>query len=135
MINFEDLIKRHEGFSKTLYRCTAGKLTIGYGRNIEDNGISQDEAELMLSNDIEEHDVELTKVFPDPMPDSCYAALLDMHFNLGHTKFMQFRKMISAVKEGDYEKAAEEMLDSAWAKQVPTRAEEDAVLMRGATDD
>ena len=102
MINFEDLIKRHEGFSKTLYRCTAGKLTIGYGRNIEDNGISQDEAELMLSNDIEEHDIELTKVFPDPMPDSCYAALLDMHFNLGHTKFMQFRKMIAAVKEGDY---------------------------------
>ena len=48
-----DTIKRHEGLRLKPYLCTAGKLTIGYGRNLETNGISGDEAEYLLKNDIE----------------------------------------------------------------------------------
>jgi lysozyme len=49
-----DLIKTHEGLRLNVYQCTAGKNTIGYGRNLDDNGISKDEADFMLRNDVKE---------------------------------------------------------------------------------
>ena len=48
-----DMIQRHEGCKLMPYKCTAGKTTIGYGRNVEDTGISIEEADFMLTNDIE----------------------------------------------------------------------------------
>lgn len=125
-------LKRHEGLSLTPYKCTASKATIGFGRNLEDKGISLEEAEMMLINDIREVESELSRklmVFislAKPRQD----ALVNMGFNLGVTGLLKFNNMIEALNHADYERAAKEMLNSKWAKQVGKRADELARQMK-----
>lgn len=129
-----ELLIKHEGMKLKAYTCPAGKTTIGVGRNLDDKGISETEALSMLDNDIEECLEDLRdNVFPDSwfhMSDTRQAALVDMRFNLGPGGFRGFGKMISAVKAASWEMAADEMLDSRWARQVSNRAEELAQMMR-----
>lgn len=132
MVNYVDLIKKHEDFRQYPYKCTAGKLTIGYGRNLDDVGISKEEAEYLLDMDLDKHTEELDKVITWAVPKDVYAVLVDMHYNLGHERFMQFKKMLAALKKLDFKEAAKEMLDSKWAKQVPNRAAELATIMEEA---
>lgn len=126
-----DLIKRHEGLRLKPYKCTAGKLTIGYGRNLEDCGITEAEANAMLDHDIAVCLEELSQIFPRfyQMPEKVQCVLVDMLFNLGKSRFLQFKKMIQAVKDQDYKRAAAEMKDSKWYSQVPSRADEDITIM------
>jgi lysozyme len=114
----------HEGLKLEPYECTAGKLTIGVGRNIEDIGITEDEARYLLDNDILRVCDELDRNLSwwRDLSDVRQRILVDMVFNLGISRFMQFQDTISAIESGDYDKAAEEMLDSRWAKQVGQRA-------------
>lgn len=125
-------IKKHEGLRLKPYKCTAGKLTIGYGRNLEDNGISEDEAEYLLQRDISSiHqllDLEL-EIFR--FPSHVQEVLTEMSFQLGVHGLLKFRKTIQFVKEGSYIKASQEMLDSKWAKQTPKRAQTLSKKMRG----
>lgn len=132
MVNYVEMIKRHEGFRQYPYKCTAGKLTIGYGRNLDDVGISREEAEYLLEMDLDKHTEELDKVITWAVPPDVYAVLVDMHYNLGHERFMQFKNMLAALKKLDFKGAAKEMLDSKWAKQVPNRAAELANIMEKA---
>lgn len=132
MVDYVEMIKRHEGFRQYPYKCTAGKLTIGYGRNLDDVGISKTEAEYLLDMDLDKHTEELDKVITWAVPKDVYAVLVDMHYNLGHERFMQFRKMLECLKKLDFKGAAKEMLDSKWAKQVPNRAAELANIMEKA---
>ncbi|MFA5176647.1 MAG: glycoside hydrolase family protein [Candidatus Omnitrophota bacterium] len=102
------------------YRCTSGKLTIGIGRNIEDNGISQAEAEFMLENDIAEA-IELCKrLFPvfDELNDVRQEVLVNMMFNMGYNKFSGFKRFIAATNAKDFKRAAAEMENSTWYEQV-----------------
>ena len=117
-------LKRHEGLRLKPYRCTAGKLTIGYGRNLEDVGISNAEAEAMLSNDLERCANEVAKHVDafDKLNDARQAVLVNMCFNLGIAGLIKFKKFIAAVNDGFFELASKEMLDSRWAKQVGSRA-------------
>jgi len=118
------LIKLHEGLRLKPYECLAGYLTIGYGRNIQLNGITINEAEMLLDNDIERVVKELEKwltVFKE-LSDNRKAALIDMSYNLGFNKLFQFRKFLAALQKQDFEEAAKEMLDSKWAAQVGNRA-------------
>jgi len=128
----EEYIKRNEGLRLKPYQCSAGKLTIGYGRNIEDNGISLDEAEFLLSSDIRSVTEEIRRLIPDfdslELPQK--TALIDMGFNLGITGLSKFRKMITAVNVRDFKKAAEEMLDSNYANQLPNRSSKNAQLIQ-----
>ncbi len=127
-----DLLKRHEGFRAKPYRCTAGKLTIGYGRNLDDVGISEKEAEALLANDVAkalEH-LRLEPYWLD-LNEERQAVLLNMVVNLGWPRFSGFAKMRQALKAGDYDRAADEMQDSAWYRQVKGRAVELESLMRG----
>lgn len=55
-----------------------------------------------------------------------------MAFNLGRNRLSKFKNMISAVNEGNYAKAADEMIDSRWYKQVGVRSKELVEIMRGA---
>jgi lysozyme len=114
----------HEGLKLEPYECTAGKLTIGVGRNIEDIGITEDEARYLLDNDILRVCDELDRNLSwwRDLSDVRQRVLVDMVFNLGISRFMQFQNAISAIESGDYDKAAEEMLDSRWTKQVGQRA-------------
>jgi len=117
---------RHEGLSLRPYICPAGKLTIGVGRNIEDNGISEDEAIYLLENDIKRCENELKEIFKDyeTLPDNVKIALIDMIFNLGKPRFLKFKKMIQAIKDKDFVRAAEEAKNSKWCKQVKSRCED-----------
>ena len=124
------LIKKHEGLKLKPYKCTSGKLTIGYGRNLEDNGISKAEAEQMLYNDIQNCYAECVKFsFWNNLNEARQAVLIDMCFNLGITRLKQFKKMFAALGEGNYTLAAREMENSSWHKQVKTRAAELSQIM------
>lgn len=125
-------LKRHEGYSTTLYLDTVGKQTIGYGRNISDVGISKDEAEYMLANDIKRtiKDVRILFTNFDSLSVNRQSVLVNMMFNLGMTKLSQFSNMNNAIKNGDFAAVSAQMLDSKWAKQVGNRAIELAQLMK-----
>jgi len=129
----KDFIIKHEGFKLKPYICPAGKLTIGVGRNIEDNGISEDEAMYLLENDIKRCESELREIFPnfDSLPENVRMALIDMDFNLGKPRFLTFKKLIQAVKEGDFKKAAEEAKNSRWCRQVGERCKDVYNMLTG----
>ena len=119
------MLKANEGFRSKPYRCSAGKLTIGYGRNIQERGIDESEAASMLINDIEEVVADLHSIFQgfDDYSDSRQAALIDMRFQLGYGGFRGFKKMIAAVRAGDWKEAARQVKDSDYYRQVTGRAE------------
>ena len=126
------MLRRHEGRRLFPYKCTAGKITIGYGRNIEDTGISEEEAEMMLQADIERCIIELvdkTDYFAT-LDEPRQTVLINMLFNLGWSRFNRFKKMIKALRDGNYNRASIEMLDSKWADQVGCRSTELAEIMR-----
>ena len=127
MKKIKELIISHEGLKFKPYRCTAGKLTIGVGRNIEDVGISKDEAMFMLNDDIETCIKDMVKLFPGwhQLSKNQQAVLINMRFNLGPNRFRKFKRMITAINDQNYNQAAREMIDSLWyRKQVGNRAVE-----------
>jgi len=128
----EEYIKRNEGLRLKPYKCSAGKLTIGYGRNIEDNGISLDEAEFLLSSDIRSVTEDIRRLIPDfdslGLPQK--TALIDMGFNLGITRLSRFKLMLKAVNARDFKTAAMELLDSNYANQLPNRSSKNAQLIQ-----
>lgn len=115
---------RDEGMKTMPYRCTAGKLTIGVGRNIEDRGITNAEAMYLLNNDLAICESELTVVYPKwrELSDTRQRVLLNMVFNMGRARLAGFAKFLACLKMNDFTGAAEQMMDSAWAKQVGQRA-------------
>jgi len=122
-----------EGLRLKPYRDTVGKLTIGVGRNLDDVGISKEEALYLLENDIQRAIREASKIFGSTvwlsLDEVRQAVIIDMLFNLGKPRFLTFKKFIQAVKEKDFKKASYEMLNSKWAKQVGKRAERLAYMM------
>lgn len=125
------ILVRHEGIRLKPYKDSVGKLTIGVGRNLEDVGISEDEAYYMLQNDIDVAIDRLNRIFPQwiELDDVRQEVLINMSFNLGN-KLAKFKRFLRAVKEGNYEQASYEMLNSKWATQVGRRAKELAYAMR-----
>jgi lysozyme len=115
---------RDEGLKLQPYRCTAGKLTIGVGRNIEDRGITKAEAMYLLNNDMAICESELTAVFPKwrELSDTRQRVLLNMVFNMGRARLAGFKKFFACLTLNDFQGAADEMMNSAWAQQVGQRA-------------
>ena len=132
-MNFTDVkvwIKSCEGLKLHPYMDTTKHVTIGWGRNL-DNGISLDEAQLMFENDFTRCHKELNCCdwFLN-QPSNVQNGLLNMNFNLGITELDDFKGMIQALRNKDYTKAAQEALNSIWAKQVGERAKDVAVMIR-----
>ena len=125
MTALEDQLIDHEGLELKPYRCTAEKLTIGVGRNIEDRGITEDEARYLLKNDIKIVEDELLEKKPvvAGLDAVRQRVLVDMGFNLGIPTLLKFQNMWAAIEEEDFQTAADEARDSRWAKQVGRRAE------------
>jgi len=116
----KEQLVRHEGLRLQPYRCTAGKLTIGIGRNLDNCGISQSEAYIMLINDIMNCEKQLQSEIPDiynQLDEVRKSVLLNMCFNLGISGLLGFKNTLTFVKAGDWEQAANGMLASKWAKQ------------------
>jgi len=129
----KDQLLRHEGLKLKPYRCPAGKLTIGVGRNLEDRGITQKEAFVMLENDILRCESELMDELPEVytgLNETRKSVLLNMCFNLGISGLLGFKNTLAFIGAGDFERAANGMLASKWAKQVGRRAIELSELMR-----
>ena len=124
-------VKKHEGLRLKMYKCTAGKNTIGYGRNLDDVGISADEAELMLKHDLENAELD-AKRFPvfEKLNQVRKDVLIEMVFNLGYSRLSGFKKMFAALERKDYDEAANQMIDSKWARDVGERARTLAYFMR-----
>lgn len=127
-INIDALKKQlvlHEGMKLTPYHCTADKLTIGVGRNLDDMGITEKEAEFMLDTDILRccDDLDRSISWWRDLSETRQRVLIDMVFNLGVSRFMKFQNMIDALANGNHAGAAAEMLDSRWADQVGQRAQ------------
>lgn len=124
-------LREHEGVEKYPYKDTTGHLTIGVGRNLTDRGLSDDEIEYLLTNDIASATTSARALpFYASLNDVRRMVIIDMVFNLGIFGLRQFRRMMAALYVNDYELAAEEMLDSLWAKQVGKRAHTLARQMR-----
>lgn len=126
-----DLLKRHEGVRKFPYLCSADKLTIGVGRNLDDVGLSDDEINILLVNDVARCHSEAEQYpFFNKLDPVRQAVVLSMLFNLGNPRFSGFVKFAAALEAGDFELASQEMLSSRWADQVKGRATELAQMMR-----
>lgn len=126
-----------EGLRLKPYKCPQGKLTLGVGRNIEDNGITTEEAMYLLTNDIHNTIEELENVFEDfpDLPVNAQLVLADMCFNLGLPTLLEFKKMLKAIEEKKWEEAGKQVLDSRYAKQVGERAIYNAHLLETADRD
>ena len=121
------MLKRHEGVETHAYECSEGKITVGVGRNIDQAGgmgLSDDEIDYLLQNDIERVIKELSSEYPwfSDLDDVRKDAMVDISFNLGQTRLRFFKRALAAMETGDYKEAATEFLDSRWAKQVGSRA-------------
>lgn len=159
----EDQLILHEGLRLEVYKCPAGYWTVGVGRNLEgkplrkkeqeyifkrsglspdevievlkERGITKDEALFLLREDIADAEKDLRHFdwFPqlDPVRQK---VVIDMWFNLGPTRFRQFKRMIAALAAGDYKKAAAEMVDSRWYHQVGNRGVRLVKMMRTGED-
>lgn len=121
-----------EGVKLRPYRDSVGKLTIGVGRNLEDVGISRQEAMGLLQNDIARAEADLDRNLPwwSEMSDARQRVLCNMCFNMGITRLLGFRNMLAAMQVGHFDEAAHEMINSKWAKQVGMRATRLATMMR-----
>ena len=121
------MLKRHEGVEPHAYECSEGKITVGVGRNIDQAGgmgLSDDEIDYLLQNDVERVIKELAAEYPwfNDLDDVRKDAMVDISFNLGATRLRLFKRALAAMEEGAYKVAATEFLDSRWAKQVGSRA-------------
>ena len=128
-----DLI-RHEGMVPHAYQDSLGFWTIGVGRMIDKRkggGISQQEAELLLDNDVERVLTNLNQRIEwfHRLPDRKKRAVANMGFQLGVDGLFSFRRMLAALKRGDWSAAHREALDSRWAQQTPNRAHEIAAML------
>ena len=113
-----------EGVVLKPYKCTAGRTTIGIGRNLDDVGISRDEALRLLESDIDRVEKDLDRELPwwRGRPDNVQRAMANQCFQLGINGLLKFKNMLSCLHAGDYEGAKRHGLDSEWAKQTPARA-------------
>ncbi len=132
MTTLQALLIRHEGLRLKPYTCTAGKTTIGVGRNLDDNGITEAEAMAMLDRDIAVTTATLRDEFPwfADLDRTRKDAVISLGFNLGVPRLKGFKKFLAAMEAKDYEMAATEALDSKWATQVGKRAIELAGMIR-----
>lgn len=149
-----DLIKRHEGDRLKAYPDTKGITTIGEGFNLESPGaasicaqlgldyaglksgavsLTQEQADAVFQYQLGMVQSQAARIFPNygAMPEKVRAVVCDLLF-MGEGTFLKFHKAIAAFKAGDWKGAADELVDSLWAKQVGTRATEDVALLRAA---
>lgn len=122
----EEMVARHEGFRSKPYRCTAGKLTIGYGLNVEE-GITEPEAHMIMSMRLKDLTKELGAKLPwfSHTDEERQGVLIDMAYQLGVGGLMKFKKFLVFCAREEWGSASVEMLDSKWAKSdSPNRAKE-----------
>ena len=121
-----EMLRRHEGVRNFVYLWSDGYETIGVGRNIADSGLglSDDEVDYLLDNDIKREREELNDEYYwfGALNDARQEAMIDISFNLGQTRLRGFKIALDAMSTEDFDRAADEFMDSKWAQQVGSRA-------------
>jgi lysozyme len=127
---------RDEGLRLRLYTCTAGKTSIGVGRNLADRGISRAEAIFLMANDVDDAERDLARYLKcwSTLDDVRQRVLINMCFNLGIVRLLGFKQTLAAIERRDYAAAAAAMRDSKWATQVGARADRLARMMERGDD-
>ena len=121
-----DEIKRHEGYRSTVYQCTEGYDTIGYGFAIKDLQLSEEICDIILAEKIAKLQFDISNKFEwfDDSPILVKDVVTNMCYQIGLSGFSKFKKTIYYLETEQYEEASIECLDSLWAKQTPNRAKE-----------
>ena len=119
-------IKEHEGYRSTVYQCTEGFDTIGYGFAIKDLKLSEEICDIILAEKIAKLQFDISNKFEwfDDSPILVKDVVTNMCYQLGLSGFSKFKKTIYYLETEQYEEASIECLDSLWAKQTPNRAKE-----------
>jgi GH24 family phage-related lysozyme (muramidase) len=141
MIMYDDVksrIKKHEGFVAKVYLDSLGKATIGYGHLLteEDDFVEgviydKDILEAIFDKDFDKAKQGMEELVGTlDIAMAAKGIIIEMVFQLGKTGVSKFKNMFAALNEFDYTRAAEEMLNSAWYRQTPSRCEELSNLMR-----
>lgn len=133
MDDTEKYIAAEEGYRQFPYRCTAGKLTIGYGFNLDDTGLSEPESAAILHMRLGVLRTILVKYLPwfPALNEARQAALLSMAYQMGVLGLMGFTTTMRLLADGQWEEASRQMLNSRWAtKQTPERARRTAYMVR-----
>tara|TARA_R110002110_G_scaffold338227_1_gene548666 strand:- start:12 stop:416 length:405 start_codon:yes stop_codon:yes gene_type:complete len=125
-MNLLDKIKKNEGFRSTVYQCSEGYDTIGYGFAIKDLEIEKDIADIILERKKEKltKRIILALEWYSNSPEIVQDVVFEMCYQMGISGFSKFKKTIYYLETEQYEEAADEMLDSLWHKQTPTRSQE-----------
>ena len=128
-------LRRDEGVRLLPYADSVGKLTIGVGRNLTDVGITQDEATMLLTNDVTKVTNQLAELLPwfGALDAVRAGALVNMGFNLGVVGLLSFHNTLTCIEFGQWDNAAAAMLSSKWAGQVGARATRLAEQIRTGT--
>ena len=131
MTTLQSQLIEDEGFRQFPYKDTVGKVTIGIGRNLDDVGISRNEALIMLDNDISKvrYALDQNLSFFKTLTPARQDALINMGFNMGVPKLLTFKKTLMYLSIGDYKSASQECLNSVWATQVGERAKRIAKIL------
>ena len=115
-------LKSDEGFREHMYKCSENKTTIGYGFNLE-VGLTEQESDVLLRFKISQLKFILGEYrWYRLLNDVRKGVIINMVYQMGLNGVRQFKKMIAAIEEGDYDKAAIEMMDSKWFSQTEKRA-------------
>lgn len=130
----ENYVAKHEGEVLKPYRCSRGVLTIGKGHNLE-HGISKAASDFIFKEDMDKVEADLKERLPElynKLDANRQLVLIDLCFNIGIGGVLKFKKMLAALNKNDYELAAAELMNSAYARQVPERATENKnILLTG----
>ena len=125
-------IKHHEGFRSRVYKCTEGYDTIGYGFAIKDLELDEDLAEEILIRKLEKLIKRVRTKFDwlDSVPREVQGVLVNMAYQMGLSGVCKFRLALKYMENQNWERAADEMLMSRWARQTPNRAKELSNIIR-----
>jgi len=153
-IDISKMIERHEGKRNTVYSDTEGHPTIGIGFNLDRSDakeklsnlgvdinkvlnkqqiLTDEQIYILFKDDLETAIIDAHNFLPnfESQPTPVQSILINMSFNLGYNKLSGFEEFRKALLNRDYQKAADEMIDSKWYHQVGNRSKELVSIMRG----
>ena len=131
-MNILDRVLQHEGFRRQVYRDHLGNLTFGHGLTFITEAESEYIVDKRLANFAEQHISK--RPWLVTAPPIVLDVVTEMAFQMGFAGTNAFVNMWFALYDQNYSRAADEMLDSRWAKQTSERANELADLMREAAE-
>ena len=128
-----NLIADHEGLKLKPYLDTVGVWTVGYGHNLN-VPISTKAAKQILLDDIADAMNDCIHAFPwfMELSEPRQHAMIDLMFNMGMGRLSGFKKFLQAMSLGNYDTAADELVDSKWYEQVKRRGPKVVAMIRGS---